>query len=133
MGCCQTKYDVNAPVWYPPIKKGKVIKVYDGDTFWIVSKINGQDYKFNIRTFGYDSPELRSKDVEERKAGQEARDYVADKILNKVVKIEVIKKKEKYGRILAKIYFHGKCLNDEMVEKGYGIPYDGGKKKKFKG
>ena len=51
-------------------------------------------------------------------------------------------KEEKYGRLMGKMYkvspkseveFTGNelCLNDWMVEQGYGCSYDGGKKAGF--
>ena len=47
--------------------------------------------------------------------------------LNKIIKLE-IKGKEKYGRILADVLFNGTNMNDWMVQKGYAVNYDGGKK-----
>jgi endonuclease YncB( thermonuclease family) len=48
----------------PPITYGKVIKVYDGDTITIASKLpydNSPIYRFSIRLLGIDSPEIKSK------------------------------------------------------------------------
>jgi endonuclease YncB( thermonuclease family) len=45
----------------PPITSGKVIKVYDGDTVTIASKLpydNSPIYRFSIRLLGIDSPEM---------------------------------------------------------------------------
>ena len=92
------------PIFIPAITSGRVIKVYDGDTIWVLSKYNGEEYRFNLRLYGYDSPELRSKNKEEKEAAISARDYLADKILGKRVRIEVIQKKEKYGRLLSNVF-----------------------------
>ena len=46
-----------------PINSGRVIKVYDGDTITVASKIPGLKkspiYKFSIRLNGIDCPEMR--------------------------------------------------------------------------
>ena len=35
---------------------------------------------------------------------------------------------EKYGRLLADVYFGGRHLNAWLVEQRYALPYDGGTK-----
>lgn len=45
----------------PPITSGKVIKVYDGDTITIASKLpydHSPIYRFSVRLLGIDSPEM---------------------------------------------------------------------------
>jgi endonuclease YncB( thermonuclease family) len=58
----------------PDIKYGQVIKVYDGDTITIATPLfNGDEvphietYRFNIRLRGINTPELRTKNNQERK------------------------------------------------------------------
>ena len=41
------------------IKLCKVVDVYDGDTCKVVFKLKNKLYKWNIRMYGYDSPEMR--------------------------------------------------------------------------
>ena len=40
-------------------------------------------------------------------------------------------KKEKYGRLLANIYFNNTNVNEWMLTNNYAIPYEGGKKTDF--
>ncbi len=112
----------------------KIVEVYDGDTVKAVFKFNNIMQKFTIRLFGIDTPEIRTRDKEEKKAGYEARQVVADTILDKIVYLK-LGKFDKYGRILGTIYtlddeynIDGDCLNNILIQKGYGEEYYGGKK-----
>lgn len=107
----------------------KVIKVYDGDTIWVAIKYNHKYVKIKVRLLGIDTPEIRTKSLEEKEKGILARDYLSNLILNKIVKLHC-DKFDKYGRLLGKIYFKNKCVNDTMIDKGYGVSYDGGSKNK---
>jgi endonuclease YncB( thermonuclease family) len=54
---------------------------------------------------GYDTPEIKSKDIEEKKKAIEARDILRDKILGKYVYIQ-FGQFCKYGRILGTVYLN---------------------------
>ena len=125
-------------------KIGKVIKVYDGDTLWVAINIHHNIYKFKVRMLGYDSPEMKPRlntpnREQEIQAAKKAKEYIEELVLNKNVLVE-FSKYDKYGRPLCKLYinkcvFCSKiklCVNDLMIEKGYGYEYNGGKKKSFK-
>jgi len=125
----------------------KVIKVYDGDTITVALKLETKIFAASVRMFGYDSPEMkpplkqknRDKEI---KAAKKARQAISDKILNKIVKIEILGF-DKYGRILANIYnlqpggCFGICsqytenINQYMLDNKYGYNYQGGTKSKF--
>ncbi len=112
-----------------PIKGGKVIKVYDGDTITIASKLPYNEsplYRFSVRLNGIDTPELKGKDIsdEEKTAALLARDFMSNLIINKYVRLENIQN-EKYGRILADVYYDDINLNDLLLEKRYAVKYDG--------
>ena len=117
-----------------PIKGGRVIKVYDCDTITIASKLSISDtelYRFSIRLNGIDTPEMKGKDVteEEKDAAKNARDFVANLVLNKFVRLENISN-EKYGRVLADVYIGDIYLNELLLKERYAVKYDGGTKKK---
>ena len=68
-----------------PIKGGRVIKVYDGDTITIASKLpfdNSPLYRLSVRLNGLDAPEMKSGSKEEHDAAVLARDFVANLILH---------------------------------------------------
>lgn len=114
----------------PPIESGQVIKVYDGDTITVATRLPYKDsplYRFPIRLKGIDSAEIKSKNINEKKNAMIARDVLTELILHKTVLIKNIEN-EKYGRILADVYLEEICVNDWMIEKGYAVKYDGGTK-----
>lgn len=115
-----------------PIKCGRVIKVYDADTITIASKLpfdNSPLYRLSVRLNGIDTPEIKGKNIsdEEKEAAKNARDFVANLVLNKCVRLENIES-EKYGRLLADVYIGEIHLNKLLLEERYAVKYDGGTK-----
>ena len=100
-----------------------VTEVYDGDTITVDIDL-GFGIKLidqKIRLFGINSPELKGKTKSE---GIKSRDKLTQLILNKQIKIETIKdKKEKYGRLLGKIWVEQTLINDVLISEGLAVPY----------
>ena len=119
------------PTFVPPVTAGRVIKVYDGDTITIASRVPGLKdsayYKFSVRMNGYDSPEMKTKNDEEREVAKLAQAVLADKILNRDVTLRDVRL-EKYGRLLCEVYLGDLHLNKWMMDNRYGIAYGGGTK-----
>jgi micrococcal nuclease len=114
-----------------PIQGGRVIKVYDGDTITIASRLPYEGsplYRFSVRLNGIDAPEIKSKNEEEKMVAIECRDKLSALILNKYISLKNIQN-EKYGRILATIYLNGLCINDLLIKERYVVKYDGKEKK----
>jgi micrococcal nuclease len=114
----------------PPIDRGVVIKVYDGDTITIASKLPYPDsplYRFSVRLNGIDCPEIKGKDKYEKECAQLAKQEMTDLILNKVVILKNVET-EKYGRILADVYIGDLHLNRHLLTKRLAVVYDGGTK-----
>ena len=109
--------------------KAKVVSVYDGDTVKCVFPLNDQIYKWNCRLSGIDTPELRTRNKKEKKFGYEVRDYLREKILNKVVTLEC-GEFDKYGRLLIKIKCDGEecSINQLLINNDYAFEYNGGTK-----
>jgi len=110
----------------------KVVDVYDGDSVTVVFKYNGKLRRFKIRMYGYDTPEIRTKDIQEKEAAIKARDILRTKILGKLVKLEC-GEFDKYGRLLGTIFSvsDDECINKFMVESKLGYEYFGKTKKEF--
>jgi endonuclease YncB( thermonuclease family) len=114
--------------------KGKILKVYDGDTVWVALPIPNDVYKYKARLFGYDSPEMRPSKEDEKHdeivqsaigAKKRLQELICE---NELMDVELLEF-DKYGRILIKLYGKdGHCINDQMVQEGFGKPYFGGKK-----
>ena len=121
----------NTEVFTPFFNQAKVVKVYDGDTLHVVAILFDRPYRFMVRMYGYDSPELRSKNPVEKEAAQAARKALSDRILYRMVQINIRPEKDKYGRLLARIADCDGSINDWMIAQGHGKPYFGGTKEKM--
>ena len=120
------------PSYVPQIKEGRVIKVYDGDTIHIAGYVvNNPDlFKFSVRLAGIDCPEMRSGkslDKTEHDTAVKARDYLAKLIDGHIVNLQNVGL-DKYGRLLADVYFQGRFLNKELVDRRLAVSYNGGTK-----
>jgi micrococcal nuclease len=104
----------------------KCVKVYDGDTITVaIVPFDGfTPCKFNCRCLRYNTAEIRTKDVEEKKKAIVSRDYLRGLILDKIIEIDVVDE-DKYGRLLIEVFMDGVNINDDMLNKGYGKPYKG--------
>ena len=110
-------------------------RVVDGDS--IISDI---DCGFSIilasqsiRLYGIDTPESRTRDLEEKKCGKLASRYIEDhiKVGSTFTLRTHLDKKGKYGRILGEIicfvpeFDREMSLNDAMIIKKLAVKYHG--------
>ncbi|WP_319371201.1 thermonuclease family protein [uncultured Ilyobacter sp.] len=105
----------------PKEVRGKVLYIPDGDTIHIT--MNGE--KFKIRFYGIDCPEISQP------YGLEAKEFLMRHIDKNDVKVEVVEK-DRYGRLVGKVYSRGVYLNELMVEEGYAWWYKNYAKKEKK-
>lgn len=97
----------------------EVVKVVDGDTFWILNDDNERE---KIRLIGMDTPEVRNSG---RKKigyyGKEASEYVKSLLEGAYVRLEYdVQLLDRYQRTLAYAYLEdGTFLNDLLVREGY--------------
>ena len=113
-----------------PISGGQVIKVYDGDTITIAAKLHMKDsplYRFSVRMYGIDTPEIKGHTEDERAVAKEARDTLAALVMHKSVTLKNVTT-EKYGRILADVYLGNLHINNWLIEQRLAVKYDGGTK-----
>lgn len=128
----ETSEDDETPIPFViPISSGYVIKVYDGDTITIQFKLPYKDsllYKISVRLNGLDCPELRTKNVVEKQCSQIAKQKVSELLLGQTVEFKNVSM-EKYGRLLADVYFKDKSVNQWLLDNHLAVGYDGGTKK----
>jgi len=125
----------------------KIVDVYDGDTLTVVFRYRGELQQHSVRMIGYDSPEMKPPKTKpdrehEIAAAKEARKALMtitgfDEQSTHLVSIEC-HAFDKYGRILVNLYTKRRnrwwswreCINVNqwMIDRGYGVPYDGGSK-----
>jgi endonuclease YncB( thermonuclease family) len=113
------KYSTNA----------KVVKVYDGDTIHVVFEYFGKFYRWNCRIAHVDTPELRTKNTEEKKLGYLVKQKVEELLLNKIVRIQCFDF-DKYGRLLIEVTLPETTekLHEWLIRNNYAKLYEGGTK-----
>ena len=114
----------------------KVLRVVDGDTCDAMIDLGFDTWvKKRIRFYGVDTWESRTRNLEEKKKGLAAKDYVKDLLENSDEGKFVLKSYGvgKYGRVLGELFVKGneKSVNDLLIENGHAYEYEGGKKKVF--
>ena len=111
--------------------KAIIRRVVDGDTVDITLDL-GFDILYNnrIRLYGIDTPETRTRDLEEKKLGQAAKERVRELCpVGCTVMVKTTKDgRGKFGRILGEIYVGDVNVNKLLIEEGHAIEYFGGKK-----
>lgn len=125
----QITWDDTVP-FIPPIRRVRVIKVYDGDTITIASRLpmkGSEIYRWSVRLRGIDCPELKSRDIGEKACAEKAQAFLSNLILGKKVLLKNIGR-DKYGRLLADVYHQNKNLSRVMLNNCLAVEYDGGKK-----
>ena len=131
----------------PPSRKScynfrvvSVDKVVDGDTIDVSIDL-GFDLikKERVRVAGVDTPEKRTRDLEEKALGLDATYWMQKNLQDTLdgdeeltIRTELKGGMGKYGRLLGWLYVGDSdfSLNEEMIGEGYAWPYDGGAKQK---
>ena len=131
----------------PPSRKScynfrviKIDKVLDGDTIDVTIDLGFDLYKKErVRIAGVDTPEKRTRNLEEKALGIDATNWLKEKLKAGVdgdddltIRTELVGGVGKYGRLLGWLYIGDAevSLNEQMIEEGYAWEYDGGTKKK---
>ena len=131
----------------PPSRKScynfrvtKIVKVLDGDTIDVLIDLGFDLYKKErLRIAGVDTPEKRTRDLEEKELGIHATDWMKDKLTETIkgdeeltIRTELKGGVGKYGRLLGWLYVGDATvsLNEQMITEGYAWEYDGGTKQK---
>lgn len=132
-GFCSSPFRSKCPEWgntipfKPPIDGGWVIKVYDGDTITIASKLPYKKsplYRWSVRIKGIDCPEMKTHNKNEKKVAEIAQSKLSEIILNKRVKLENVSN-DKYGRVLADVYYRKLNIGEFMLKNRLAVEYFG--------
>ena len=113
-------------------------KVLDGDTIDVTIDLGFDLYKKErVRVAGVDTPEKRTRNLEEKELGIDATYWLQEKLEGAVagdddlvIRTELDGGVGKYGRLLGWLYIGTDelSLNEQMITEGYAHPYDGGTK-----
>ena len=129
----------------PPSRKScynfrvtEITKVLDGDTIDVIIDL-GFDLskKERVRVAGVDTPEKRTRNLEEKALGIDATNWLKEKLEGAIlgdddliIRTELVGGMGKYGRLLGWLYIGDSpiSLNEQMITEGYAHAYDGGTK-----
>ena len=112
------------------VYNAKCTRVVDGDT--IDAQIDlGFDVhkKIRIRMVGINTPESRTRDLEEKKRGLAAK-YRVQELLESQENKFILHSQGvgKYGRCLGIIFVDEININKQLVTEGHAVEYNGGKR-----
>ena len=113
----------------------EIVRVVDGDTVDVDIDLGFGVWlkKQRVRLYGIDTPESRTRDLNEKKYGLMAKEYLKERISNGAILKTRLDGKGKYGRILGEfIVLDNEVrvnVNQEMIDKHYGVAYYGQSKK----
>ena len=132
----------------PPSRKScynfrvtEIVKVLDGDTIDVLIDLGFDLFKKErVRIAGVDTPEKRTRDLEEKALGIDATNWLKKKLEDTIagdgdeltIRTELVGGTGKYGRLLGWLYINEDLisLNEQMITEGYAWAYDGGTKQK---
>ena len=131
----------------PPSRKScynfrvtEINRVVDGDTIDVTIDLGFDLYKKErVRVAGVDTPEKRTRDLEEKALGIDATNWMKGTLEDTIngeheltIRTELKGGMGKYGRLLGWLYVGDDdvSLNEQMIDRGYAWAYDGGTKQK---
>ena len=113
-------------------------RVLDGDTIDVTIDLGFDLFKKErVRVAGVDTPEKRTRNLEEKALGIDATNWLKQKLEDVlagddelIVRTELHGGVGKYGRLLGWLYIGDAelSLNEQMISEGYAHAYDGGTK-----
>ena len=123
------------------IRLVKLVSVYDGDTFKVVTSLSCKEEcaEYTLRLSGIDTPELRPIETTPHRELHKTAGLAVRDMLKKIFPVGtvfsvVFDQEDKYGRLLGTVWTTGDnsyCVNRWMINNDYALPYDGGTKRVF--
>jgi len=123
----------------------KIVKVVDGDTVDVDIDLGFGVWlkKQRVRLFGIDTPESRTRDLDEKRYGLMAKKFLTEQIQDGAILKTRLDGKGKYGRILGEVLVNPwdetkqvtpaltYSVNDLLVENHHAVPYFGKSKEEI--
>ena len=104
-----------------------IVKIIDGDTFDCIMDL-GFDVllEARVRMYGIDTPESRTRDLEEKKFGLLAKDWLIEHLNDDIIiSTELDNEKGKFGRVLGTVWAEGININEKMIDEHMAVRYHG--------
>jgi len=107
----------------------EVKRVVDGDTIDVVLDL-GFDilHKSRVRLYGIDTPESRTRNLDEKARGKMAGAYLKEAVEKGekvVIQTKLKDSRGKYGRVLGNVVVDGVNINEAMIENFLAVAYFG--------
>ena len=112
--------------------KCKVKRVVDGDTMDVILDL-GFDvhHAVRVRLAGIDTPESRTRDLDEKARGKLSKAFLKESIKGKkiVLKTKIKNAKGKFGRVIAEVWAEFekgslRNINELMIKECYAVKYN---------
>jgi micrococcal nuclease len=117
--------------------KVEVTRVVDGDTVDVDIDLGfGMTYKKQrVRLMGIDTPESRTRDLQEKFYGKQSKKFLSDLLKDRVVEL-ISHDKGKFGRIIGELFIDtimiegvstnsAGSVNQMMIDNFHAVPYFG--------
>ena len=118
----------------------EINRVVDGDTIDVTIDLGFELYKKErVRVAGVDTPEKRTRNLEEKELGIHATNWLKKQLEDTIagdeeliIRTELKGGVGKYGRLLGWLYIgdNNISINEQMIDEGYAWSYDGGTQQK---
>ena len=118
----------------------EINRVVDGDTIDVTIDLGFDLFKKErVRVAGVDTPEKRTRNLEEKELGIHATNWLKKQLEDTIagdeeliIRTELKGGVGKYGRLLGWLYIgdNNISINEQMIDEGYAWSYDGGTKQK---
>ena len=116
----------------------KITRVVDGDTVDVDIDLGFGVWlhKERVRIYGIDTPESRTRDLEEKKYGLAAKEFVKEFVRDKggsniVLRTRKYDAKGKFGRILGDIIVDNVSMSETMIKEHHAVTYYGQSKEEI--
>ena len=106
----------------------EIDRVVDGDTVDVIIDLGFKIFhKARVRMYGIDTPESRTRDLDEKARGILSKSFLQDALVqsNKVIIKTQKDAKGKFGRVLGELYVSDININQLMVDKYLAVAYTG--------
>lgn len=127
--------------------KVSILRVVDGDTVDVDIDLGFSTIlkKKRVRLYGIDTPESRTRDLEEKKYGKAAKAFLVECLEGKEVMMKV-HDKGKFGRIIGELFVEKidneghpafevaveQSVNQMLIDNHHAVPYFGQSKEEIK-
>jgi micrococcal nuclease len=113
----------------------KVERVVDGDTIDVVLDLGFDvSFKSRVRLYGIDTPESRTRDLDEKARGKMATAFLKEAIDSGekvVIQTKLKDSRGKFGRVLGDVIVDGININQELITNNYAVAYFGQSKEEI--